>query len=182
MDYVSLNKHSNKTDLIYCILNKQTNHEKSSVYIVDVLIQNFGYTVKPLFAYLDYLATYEALTPYDVFREIYDYVKMMNVISPKFEKYPRHFLSAHAIASRNYNRLKQEFPEELFQNRIDTTLEGTYKEYTFKYPTCIQDIKDEAVQQNNCVASYIQSVINGDCHIMFLRKKILQMKVLLHLK
>ena len=25
--------------------------------------------------------------------------------------------------------------------------------------------------QNNCVASYIDRVINGECHILFLRKK-----------
>lgn len=27
------------------------------------------------------------------------------------------------------------------------------------------------MQQNNCVASYIDKVINGKCHILFLRKK-----------
>ena len=41
----------------------------------------------------------------------------------------------------------------------------------FIYPNCTQDIKDEAVQQNNCVASYIDRVIDGNCHVMFLRKK-----------
>ena len=40
----------------------------------------------------------------------------------------------------------------------------------FLYPNCTQDIKDEAVQQNNCVASYIDRVIDGECHIMFLRR------------
>ena len=41
----------------------------------------------------------------------------------------------------------------------------------FIYPKCTQDIKDEAVQQNNCVASYIDRVIDGHCDILFLRKK-----------
>jgi hypothetical protein len=27
------------------------------------------------------------------------------------------------------------------------------------------------VSQNNCVASYIEAVIDGKCHILFLRKK-----------
>ena len=27
------------------------------------------------------------------------------------------------------------------------------------------------MKQNNCVASYIKNVINGNCHILFLRKK-----------
>ena len=38
-------------------------------------------------------------------------------------------------------------------------------------PKCTQDIKDEAVMQNNCVASYIDKVINGECQILFLRKQ-----------
>lgn len=34
-----------------------------------------------------------------------------------------------------------------------------------------QDIKDEAACQSNCVSSYIDKVIDGYCHILFLRKK-----------
>lgn len=40
-----------------------------------------------------------------------------------------------------------------------------------RYPNSTQDIKDESVSQNNCVASYIDKVIDGECHILFLRKK-----------
>ena len=43
--------------------------------------------------------------------------------------------------------------------------------FEFIYPKSTQEIKDEAVMQNNCVASYIKKVINGDCHILFLRRK-----------
>ena len=41
--------------------------------------------------------------------------------------------------------------------------------YCFIYPNSTQDIKDEAVQQNNCVASYIDKVLDGDYHIIFMR-------------
>ena len=50
-------------------------------------------------------------------------------------------------------------------------MEKSFGEYAFIYPKCVQDIKDEAVSQNNCVASYIQRVLDGECHILFLRKK-----------
>ena len=95
---------------------------------------------------------------------------MMAEISPKFDKYPRNFLTTHVIAARNYNRLKQEFAEDEFKNRIDTSLEGQYGEYVFIYPKSTEEIKNEAAQQNNCVASYIERVIDGSCHILFLRK------------
>lgn len=39
------------------------------------------------------------------------------------------------------------------------------------YTLHVLKIKDEAVQQNNCVASYIDKVLDGKCHILFLRKK-----------
>ena len=142
------------------------------VSLFNELINEYGYTVKGIMQYLDYLKTYEALdNVIDAISEIYDYASMMKQISAKFDKYPRHFLTSHKIACRNYNRLKQEFKEESFKNRIDESMERTFGDYCFIYPKCIQDIKDEATSQNNCVASYIQRVIDGECHILFLRHK-----------
>ena len=136
------------------------------------LINDFGYNVKALMMYIDCLKTYEAIEDMGwLIHEIYDYASMMDRISHKFDKYPRHFLTTHKIASRNYNRLKEKFIEEDFQKRIDNEMEKTFGDYCFIYPKCTQDIKDEAVQQNNCVASYIKTVLDGGCHILFLRKK-----------
>lgn len=136
------------------------------------LISDYGYTAKALLLYIDYLKTYEALDGMsNILRELYDYAKMMKLISNKFDKYPRNFLTSHKIACRNYNRLKEEFSEEIFKKRIEKVFEYTYGNYKFIYPDKTQDIKDEAVQQNNCVASYIKRVIDGECHILFLRQK-----------
>lgn len=96
---------------------------------------------------------------------------MMSAISPKYDKYPKNFLTTHKIATRNYERLKTEFDEEIYQKRIDRSLEWSNGDYVIIYPGCTQDIKDEAVQQNHCVSSYIDKVIDGKCHIVFLRKK-----------
>lgn len=138
----------------------------------DLLINDFGYTAKALFLYADQLKTYEAIEDMRyLIKELYDYAKMMNTISDKFDKYPRHFLTTHKIACRNYNRLKKEFSEDLFKKRIMKEYEYTFGDYQFIYPESTQDIKDESVQQNNCVSSYIDRVLDGKCHIMFLRKK-----------
>ena len=153
----------------YGTRNWDYNWIKISVF--NELISEYGYTAKGLIHYLDYLMTYEALNPSSIINEIYDYASMMKEISNKFDKYPRHFLTTHRIASRNYNRLKEEFKEDEFKNRINKDMEKTFGEYRFYYPTCTQDIKTEATQMNNCVASYIQRVIDGQCHILFLRYK-----------
>ena len=122
--------------------------------------------------YIDYCKTYEAIDNMDyLLKELLDYASMMKRISPKFDKYPRHFLTTHKIACRNYNRLKEQFDEEDFKKHIDKDMEHTFGDYVFIYPETTQDIKDEAVSQNNCVASYIRKVINGECHILFLREK-----------
>lgn len=142
------------------------------ISVVDKIINEFGYNAKPLFVYLDYCKTYEAIEDMQfLLTEIYDYASMMSKISPKFDKYPRHFLTTHKIAVRNYNRLKEEFNEKEFKKRINKEMEKTFGQYCFIYPESTQAIKDEAVSQNNCVASYIKSVLNGDCDILFLRTK-----------
>lgn len=173
LEYMSLTDNN-----IYEILayeNHDYNHETReydywSYY--NKLINEYGYTAKALLLYLDYLKTYEALDDVDgTLREVYDYAKMMKLISNKFDKYPRNFLTSHRIACRNYNRLKQEFSESIFKKRTDKSLEYSYGDYKFIYPNTTQEIKDEAVQQNNCVASYIQKVIDGNCHILFMRRK-----------
>lgn len=137
-----------------------------------LLLHRFNYDLKALLKYIDYLATFENLNPGTyIVREIGDYANMMHTISEKFEKYPRYFLSTHRIAARNYERLRHQFDEQRFAKQIKPEYEITHKDYKFFYPKTTQDIKDEAVQQQNCVASYIQRVINGDCDILFLRKK-----------
>lgn len=136
------------------------------------LLGECNYNIKALLKYIDNLVTFEGLTVnYKLMREIGDYANMMRQISEKYEKYPRYFLSTHAIASRNYNRLKHQFDEQNFRKMITPEYEITHKDYKFFYPKSTQEIKDEAVQQQNCVASYIERVINGDSHILFLRKK-----------
>jgi hypothetical protein len=151
--------------------NRETcNYDEFSRF--NVLIDEYGYTAKALMNYIDYCKTYEAIDDVDyLLKELLDYASMMKRISPKFDKYPRHFLTTHKIACRNYNRLKEQFNEEDFKKRIDKNMEHTFGDYVFIYPETIQDIKDEAVSQHNCVASYISKVIVGECHILFLRKK-----------
>lgn len=134
------------------------------------LLDEYGYTAKALLSYCDYCKTFEAIDSMEyLLRELEDYAQMMREISPKFDKYPRHFLTTHKIAARNYNRLKKQFEEEKFKARINLDMERTFGDYRFIYPKTIQDIKNESVQMNNCVSSYIQRVIDGDCHILFLR-------------
>ncbi len=151
---------------------RDANYNYNTVSSFGYLLSTFGYQAKPLLNYIDALKTYEALEDmHFILVELRDYAKMMNDISRKFDRYPKHFLTTHRIASRNYTRLKTQFDEDAFAARVNKEMENTIGQYAFIYPNCTQDIKDEAVQQNNCVASYIKRVIDGQCDIMFMRSK-----------
>lgn len=163
LDYISLDSND-----IFTILSYPEYYDSE----FNVLLNTYGYSAKALLLYVDSLKTYEALEDMKfIMREIRDYARMMSSISNKYDKYPRNLLTTHKIACRNYNRLRKEFQEDLFKNRIKKEYEFIYKDYCFIYPRSTADIKAEAVAQNNCVASYIDGVIDGRCDIMFLRKK-----------
>ena len=142
-----------------------------------LLVEEYRYNKIRLLSYIDDLVTFEGLGGeyqqlQSLLSELIDYNRMMTEISTyKYEKYPKNFLSVHAITCRNYNRLKKNYKVEDFAERICLEYEITIDNYSFIYPKTPQDIKDEAVQQTNCVASYINKVMNGDCHIMFMRYK-----------
>ena len=168
LDYISLNY-----DDIYEIWKTSENmYSYDAKSYFNILVNEYEYNAKDLWLYIDRIKTFEAIEDMSFFiHELHDYASMMRQLSNKYDKYPRHFLTTHKIACRNYNRMKKEFSEELFRKRIRKEYECSFGDYVFIYPKCTQDIKDEAVSQNNCVASYIDKVIDGKCHILFLRKK-----------
>ena len=171
MDYLSLD-----FDDIYIVWNTETWDRVDGVCtyysFFNKLVNEYDYNAKDLWLYLDRIKTLEAVEDMGfLIRELYDYANMMSQLSTKYDKYPRHFLTTHKIACRNYNRMKKEFSEELFRKRINKQYECSFGDYIFIYPESTQDIKDEAASQNNCVASYIDKVIDGSCHILFLRKR-----------
>lgn len=173
LDYISLDDRD-ILDILTSCDSKWDNRTWGYIYYSRFirLINDYGYTAKSLLTYLDHLKTFEAIEGMDwLLRELEDYAKMMKEISPKFDKYPRHFLTTHKIASRNYNRLKHKFDEDKFNKRINVEMEHAFGDFRFIYPKCIQDIKDESVQMSNCVSSYVQKVIDGHCDILFLRHK-----------
>ena len=85
-DYISLSKRS--LNYLFTIRNmrQRTGESKNSKWVIYSLLHDYGYTAKALFAYLDRLATYEAIEPNGhTLMELFDYVRMMNSISTKFE-------------------------------------------------------------------------------------------------
>lgn len=168
LDYLSLDYYD-----IYKIWKTSENmYDANAKSYFNILVNEYGYNAKDLWLYIDRIKTFEAIEDMAfLIRELCDYADMMRQLSNKYDKYPRHFLTTHKIACRNYDRMKKEFSEELFRKRMKKEYECSFGEYVFIYPKSTQEIKDEAARQSNCVSSYIDKVIDGYCHILFLRKK-----------
>ena len=170
-DFLSLDSKMKHDLLTYSksVRNPEDNKYYRVGYVND-LIATYGYTMKALMRYINDLATYEALTGMkNLLTELTDYCRMMRALSPRFDRYPRHFLTTHRIAARNYDRMKHEFDEEAFKRRYNQDMECRIGDYIFIYPKSTQCVKEEAAEQNNCVASYISKVIDGECDILFMR-------------
>lgn len=136
------------------------------------LIRDHNYEPKALTQYLLKIDEYEGVKISSALNELYDYVAMqVKMKNEYFEKYPRCLLTTHAIAVRNYNRIKEEYNAEAFAATYTEKLEMTIGRYSFICPKTPEEIKDEALQQQHCVASYIDRVIAGQCHIIFMRSK-----------
>ena len=88
LEYISLNDN----DLTVLFNKKNYNYRVGYFSAFSELINKYNYNAKSLLLYLDQLKTFEALDDMrDLIEELYDYVKMMDTISKKYDKYPRHF-------------------------------------------------------------------------------------------
>lgn len=148
----------------------------SNSYTIDdrftTLVNEFNYDYKKLIDYIyDYLPNREGFTNSDLaMNQLKDYVSMIKQMGGKIrDKYPKYLKVKHDIMVVNFNVFKKEYSEELFQKRKRPELEWKNKDYVIKIPQTTQDIKDEGIQNNNCVGSYVGRVINGDTYIVFLR-------------
>lgn len=156
--------------ILYEILN--TGYRYNTLTKIVDLIDNYNYNLKSLLKYVDNIMTFEGISSYiDVVVNLYDYATMSKRMSDKYEKYPKYLKTMHDITVRNYSRLKEQFDEQAFCKKIEKRMEFKYKDYVFIYPNSTQEIKDEGVNQCSCVSSYISRVIEGKCHVIFMRYK-----------
>ena len=142
------------------------------------LIRKYNYEYKNLIEYLCYLQDYEGYYfASDIMRDLTDYNNMASQMAKmfdkknKYEKYPKFLMSRHNIISKNYKIMKEEHKNELFVDAYNGSLEFTSGKYAIIEPKSTDDIFKEATQMHNCVASYIDRIIERRTQIVFLREK-----------
>ena len=109
---------------------------------------------------------------YDIVSTLRDYARMaLDVYGEVYEKYPDNIQEAHAEANRIYNTRKREIDNKRFEELVDKSLEWKNKEFVVVYPKTADEVIEEGKRLRHCVGSYIQSVVRGECKIVFLRLK-----------
>ena len=146
-----------------------------SCSIFQKLIDQYHCHVPSLINYIMYVIDREGLEYHHAIQYAHDYNMMQSKMCGgrvKYDKYPKHLASAHALVARNFNRINRiGCSDSEFVKTYDSSLETEIGKYVFICPKSISEIKDEAVQQQHCVASYIDNVVHGECHIIFMRYK-----------
>lgn len=100
----------------------------------------------------------------------------LQVFGKIVDKYPEHLESMHTELAWKLRMLKVKIDEDKFAKAVEHAkdLAGTCKtgtnEWVLMAPSSREDIVNEATQMSNCVASYVNKMIEGNCTIMFLRR------------
>lgn len=115
--------------------------------------------------YIDYL---------DMQTKVVTLAKELNpnlIVSSKIEKYPKFLKTNHDIVVKIYNNYKKEYPEDIFRTMVDYRLEqlNLPNKLVVVMPKSTNEMKEEGLYQNHCVASYIDSIIDGTRQVAFLR-------------
>lgn len=110
------------------------------------------------------------------FKEWNDTLEMQEKIFGKIkEKYPKDLAQYHNILSYKSRKLRTIIDQNKFESQVQRCIEYEAKipygtqYYSFTVPKSDAEFYDEAQQQANCLASYINKFINGECMIFFMR-------------
>lgn len=101
------------------------------------------------------------------------YIQTCRIIDKKPEKV-NNFMREFVETQEYYNRKKTEYDDRklnLSYARHKAAWEFTYGNYTVIIPTKGQDIVEEGQRMHHCVGGYVNSVVNGDDYIVFIRHK-----------
>lgn len=91
------------------------------------------------------------------------------------DKYPKNIEVLHDVLVRaNEEKRNCSTFKDAFRNKIeDLEINYSYTGDTYKIvvPTDPQELVDEGTELSHCVAEYVEKVINGDCVVVFLRRR-----------
>jgi PcfJ-like protein len=102
-----------------------------------------------------------------------DYIRMATTLGIEYEKYPKSLKKEHDIMQMNYKVQESEKKRKEFKDAVEKEEYQFYKwkrkGFSVITPSEIDDLIKEGDELSHCVASYVSSVVSGQCKILFLR-------------
>ena len=155
-------------------------YSKADIYSIGIIIDHLGITLKQIIDYLDSVYYDQGCECEEAIVQWRDYLRNYESFykhNPKTdeEKFPDSLKKAHDVMTmRNtkwayeFNGLGKKFAELMEKWKH---LEFEDEHYKMMLPSTPKDISQEGARQHHCVAGYIKSVIDGECLVLFLRRK-----------
>lgn len=134
----------------------------------------YGYTIDKLTKYIVKQSRKYGYDCSETVSYLKDYYEMAEIMDSELILYPENPKEIHDKFMITYQISKNEFNEKKISN-IANTLNGINlpddDSYCVVFPCSIKDFIEEGNAQCNCVASYVNRVVNGQCLIFFVRDK-----------
>lgn len=159
---------------LFVKLLKQTNMNGYYLDNIVKFIETYNCDTNTFLEYITIGFLRQGITSIDgyIFDTYRDYLNMEKEMYGKIKnKYPKALKTEHDIVARKH-RYWSQYKDDLtcFDNNEKTKgWEYKNKKYCIIAPQCSADVLDEAIQQNNCVASYIDKIAKGKTNILFMR-------------
>lgn len=118
---------------------------------------------------------YDASDSFSIWQDYIGFCKGLKWnLKNEFILFPKNLQKAHDEAMDLWEEKKDEESDrrirEMYQS-YNAQFHWTYKDLVMVVPRCANDIRQEAQNQHNCVASYIERVAKQKTVILFLRKQ-----------
>ena len=143
--------------------------------LIDIIKdRDYNLDINSLFEYLTFCLSAQGLELDScIFMQNYkDYLRMEFEMAGKIkDKYPKYLKTQHDITVKKYNTWKQHKNDlQIFNNsELHKDLEYKDKNYSIIIPESSEEVLDEALQQHNCLASYIGRIVEDKSVVLFMR-------------
>ena len=155
-------------------------YSKAGSYSIGQIIGNLNIDLKQVIDYLDSVYFDQGCECEEAVSQWQDYIRNYELFYHHYpktqeDKFPDSLKKAHDVLTMRNNAWAYEF-NGVAQNFSKLMkkwkhLEFEDKRYKIIVPNTPKEISQEGARQHHCVASYIRSVLDGQCLILFLRRK-----------
>lgn len=154
--------------------------DKVDMYSIDVIVKHLGVNLKQIIDYLESVYYEQGCDCQEAVVQWRDYLRNYYTFydrnpQTEDERFPESLKKAHDILSMRNTKWAYEYNGfgKKFSNLMKKWkhLEFENEKFRIVLPETPRDISLEGAKQHHCVSGYIKSVLNGECVILFLRKK-----------